>query len=216
MRYPIVLGEWATMKLAVEGRSIARFGDGELRLALSEGKHIAQDQDPKLTAELKEILWTKQDALVCIPNSQAPNGKPVMWGPTRYGAPKYVELYGDQQFGSSFVTRPDSAPWIDTDEYWTMCRSLWYQRDVTLVMGTRGGSITHLSEAKSVRKIFGPERSAYEKVDEMMDWIGTPDHPVLICLGPCATALATRLARKGVHALDLGHLGRFMPQKFLP
>jgi hypothetical protein len=33
---------------------------------------------------------------------------------------------------------------------------------------------------------------------------------VIICLGPTATVLAERLAKKGVHALDLGHIGMFM------
>jgi hypothetical protein len=33
---------------------------------------------------------------------------------------------------------------------------------------------------------------------------------VLICLGTAATALAYRLAKKGIHALDLGHIGMFL------
>lgn len=215
MTYPNVMSEIETLRAGISGRSLARFGDGELRLALGEGKHIAQCQDPALSAELKHILAVKQDALVCIPNSMAKNGKPVMWGPTRYSAPRFVALYGAQEYGSSFVTRPDSAPWIDTDEFWLSVRSLWYGKDVTLVIGTRGGSLTYLHHAKRVRLIYGPERDAYAEVDGLMDRIGTPDHSVLICLGPCATILAARLARKAVHALDLGHVGRFMPERFL-
>lgn len=216
LKYPQVVSEWNTMKAAVDGRSLARFGDGELRLALGISKHIAQVQHPRLTEELKAILSENQSALVCIPNSLAPNGKPVMWGPTRYAGPEYVALYDMKRiYGSSFVTRPDSAPWIDTEEYWLMCRRLWEGKDVTLVIGERGGSLTTLHHAKSTRFIFGPERDAYESVDMLMDKIGTPDHPVLLCLGPAATVLAARLAHKGVHAVDLGHVGRFMPQKYL-
>lgn len=216
MKYPHVLSEHQTMFEAVHKRmSIARVGDGELRLALEQGKSISQDPCQALAKELRALLKGPTHSLVCIPNAQAPNRKPVMWGPTRYSAPEYVSLYGDHIYGSSFVTRPDSAPWIDTDDYWLQVRELWYDRDVTLVIGERGGSLTHLVHARSTRLIYGPERNAYDVIDKLEEQIGTPSHSVLICLGACATVLAERLARKGVHALDLGHVGKAMPQKFL-
>jgi hypothetical protein len=213
--YPRVMNEQLTMELAAHsGMSLARFGDGELRLCYM-GKHIAQKADKRLADELRAILQNST-AVCCIPNSLAPNGKPVMWGPTRYASPEYTSLYNaSRTYGSSFVTRPDSAPWIDTPHYWRMCRSLWADKDVTLVIGTRGGSLTHLLAAKNVRTIYGPERDAYASIDELEEEIGKPCHPVLICLGPTATCLAERLARNGVQGLDLGHLGRFMPQSFL-
>jgi len=34
--------------------------------------------------------------------------------------------------------------------------------------------------------------------------------PILLCLGPTATVLAWRLAKRGKWALDLGHIGMFM------
>src|SRR4051812_34436096 len=198
MRYPKVLSEWATTEHALT-QSIARFGDGELRLALGIGKHIAQVHDTRMAGELRDILKSSV-ALACIPNAEAANGKPVMWGPTRYSAAEYVALYDPKRvYGSSFVTRPDSAPWIDTPDYWAAWCSLWNDRDVTLVIGTRGGSLTMLPRAKSVRLIYGPERDAYAAVDNLMNAIGTPDHPILICLGATATILAERLARKDVH-----------------
>lgn len=202
------------MAAALGGASLARFGDGELRLCHG-GKHIAQKPDKRLADELRAILKDSA-ALCCIPNAQVANGKPVMWGPTRYSGPEYVELYNEARtYGSSFCTRPDSAPWIDTDTYWRMCCELWRDKDVTLVIGTRGGSLTYLKHARSTRLIYGPERDAYSEVDAVEKAIGCPNHPVLICLGPCATILAERLARKGGQGLDLGHIGRFMPQKFL-
>jgi len=216
-KYPEVLSEWDTMEAAVNGTSLARYGDGELRLALEEGKHIAQEHDPRMASELRYLLSApaSSNLLVCIPNAQAPNGKPVMWGPTRYSHPRFVSLYNPRNvYGSSFVTRPDSAPWIDNDPYWEMCRKLWYRKAVTLVIGTRGGSLTHLEHALSVRLIYGPERDAYREIDTIMERIGTPGHTIILCLGPCATLLAARLAMKDQHAVDVGHLGRFMPQKW--
>lgn len=224
MNYPKTMSEWDTMQAAVDGRSLARIGDGEQRLALGvTGKHIAQTPHPRLTEELQVILKGKSTALVCIPNHAAPNGKPVMWGPTRYGGAEYTALYNYKyEYGSSFICRPDSAPWIDCDDYWMLCRKLWYDKHVIMVIGTRGGSLTHLVHARSVDHVWGPENSAYAEVDrlegEVMEkWNdgGRPNRTVLICLGPAATILAHRLSGYGVHACDLGHLGRFMPQKFL-
>lgn len=219
--YPRVMSEWDTMEAAVNGSSIARFGDGELRLCHG-GKHIAQVASLALEDELKIILAHASDdvnVLPCIPNANAPNGKPVMWGPTRYSAPEYVELYKSGVYGSSFVTRPDSAPWIDTDEYWNLTCKLCNGKDVILVIGTRGGSITHLDNANSVEIIYGPERDAYAEVDKLEAQIterhGFWPRVVIICLGPAATILAWRLGKKGIHAVDVGHVGRFMPQRFL-
>lgn len=225
MNYPRVLSEWETVRQAVEeGYSLARFGDGELRLCLGEGKHIAQDQDKELSAELRHIARADIDGLlVCIPNAEAPNGKPVMWGSTRYSAPRYVELYRPEMtYGSSFLCRPDSAPWIDTTDYWLLCRKLWEGKHVVLVLGDRGGSLTDLHHAASVTKIYGPERSAYAFADGLEEKIKSAARDdrllahktVLLCLGPAATVLAYRLARVGIHAVDVGHLGRFMPQRF--
>lgn len=228
LKYPEVLSEFETVRRAVEeGYSLARFGDGELRLCFGE-KHIAQDCDKEMAAELRHIARADVDGLlVCIPNAEAPNGKPVMWGHTRYSSDKYRELYRpDMTYGSSFICRPDSAPWIDTDVYWLFARKLWEDKHVVLVLGERGGSLTDLHHAASVKKIYGPERSAYEFVDGLEARIKQAVHvgaddgfaynkkTVLLCLGPTATILAYRLARVGIHACDVGHLGRFMPQRF--
>jgi hypothetical protein len=61
--------------------------------------------------------------------------------------------------------------------------------------------------------MYGPQRDAYNEIDAIEAGIGTPKGTVFLCLGPCATVLAERLAVKGVHALDLGHLGRFLPKE---
>lgn len=212
--YPKVLSEDETIEAALSGESLARIGDGELRLALGQGKHIAQEQLVRLSEELREIM-KHGVSFVSIPNSQAKNGKPVLWGPTRYSGKEYVALYDMKRlYGSSFICRPDSAPHIDREDYWLKVRRLWEGKDVTLVIGSRGGSIISLPHARRVRVILGPERDAYAAVDRLEEAIGTPDGPVLICLGPCATVLAERLARKGHQGLDMGHMGRFMPQRY--
>lgn len=206
MKYPTVIDEARTLA-AAQTNCLARFGDGELSLALG-GDCVSQHRDRDLQRELREILQNKsQDLLVGIPNVESKT-KPA-W--QKYAAPKYVELYGGGIFGSSFITRPDSAPWIDTPEYWAQLAQLWVNRSVVLVAGTdRSLRPEQLVGVLDLRRVETPRRDAYAQIDRILEEIGTPACTVLMCVGPTATVLAARLAKKGVHAVDLGHVGMFM------
>jgi hypothetical protein len=53
-------------------------------------------------------------------------------------------------------------------------------------------------------------QNAYAEINRIeAEIMSEPAGPVLMCLGVTATVLAARLAAKGVHALDLGHIGMF-------
>jgi hypothetical protein len=199
-----VLTEVETLNMALDGRSLARFGDGELRLAV-DGSCSSQKADPKLAHELRNILAGTCDALPCIPSFEHTPRKDV-WD--KYAKPPFARLYQDDfVYGSSFITRPDNAPWIDTPEYWESVRCLWKDRDVILVTGI---ATLDLHEAESVLHIHGPAQDAYDQIDKIEEIIGRPNIPVLLSLGATATVLAARLSDKGVHALDLGHIWHFM------
>lgn len=189
--------------------SIARFGDGELRLAVG-GNAISQHADKRLAAELRTILRNDVPGLlVGLPNFERTPRQDV-W--TKYRKGKYAALYASgRQYASSFVTRPDSAPWIDRPEYWAAVRMLWDKKHVVLVAGDRK-SITPamLSSAASVRTITAPPRDAYNDIDRIEREVGPHADLVILCLGATATVLAYRLHRRGVRALDLGHIGMFI------
>lgn len=206
MKYPRVLDEAATLSASMTN-CLARFGDGELSLALG-GNCISQVQDPKLRKELLEILQNKQvELLVGIPNLDSDTK--AAWA--KYREPKYIALYGAGAFGSAFITRPDSAPWIDTPAYWAQLTQLWAGKNVVLVAGTeRSLRPEQLVGVNDLRRVAAPRRDAYAAIDQILEEIGTPSGPVLMCVGATATVLAARLARKGVHAVDLGHIGMFM------
>lgn len=208
MGYPKVMDEFATVEAAIAGRSLSRYGDGELRLALG-GSSKSQVPDLALMHELRNILRGPSKCLVCIPR-QGVGPKAVNW--SRYADPRYVALYGKQEYGSAFITRPDSTPHIDTQEYWDLVRKIWVNKDVTLVVGTDYGSLRErdLKGARNLKMVFSTPRNAYPYTPEIMDQIGSPSGPILMCLGATATILAERLARKNLHAIDLGHIGRFM------
>lgn len=223
--YPSVLGEFETMQAVASGKSIARYGDGEFKMCTGAGIK-SQDHHPVLQTRLREILKDSGDCLVGIPNIHTKErwederGNPFSGTPKKdFWAPftRFTYLLTDREYVSSFITRPDSAPWINRKDYWALLESLWKDQDVTLVRGS-GKSFTAerlmLAGAKRVHEVIqqpgynGRPQHAFAQYDDLVKRIGTPER-ALLCLGPTATVLAVDLCAKGVHAIDLGHMGMF-------
>lgn len=203
--YPHVTPEHETLSAVLAGHSIARYGDGELNLCYGRPAK-RQEYDARLAARLREILTDSGDCLVGIPNLHSETPKVEFW--RKYETS--TDLLTDRPYVSSFITRPDSAPWIHTPEYWSLLESLWVDQDVTLVSGGRHGlDPEDLVGAKDIREVFSPSRDAWAVYDSLIQQIGTPSR-VLLCLGPTATVMAVDLCAKGVHAIDLGHVGMFL------
>jgi len=207
--YPDVLGEMETLDLVLSGRSLARYGDGEFKMARSPGIGIkSQQADTLLSRRLAAILRESGDCLVGIPNIRSQTPKAEFWGRV---APWATSLLSDRRlYVSSFISRADSAPWINTEEYWSKVEQLWRGRDVTLVRGS-GKAFTpeRMPGAGRITEIMAPKMNAWSEYQSLLDRIGTPDR-VLISLGPTATVMAVDLCARGVHAIDVGHMGSFM------
>lgn len=204
------LTESETLEAAHAGRSISRFGDGELKLCFGRDAK-SQSADPSLQKMLRTILdHADRNALVCLPGLNKKSPKARLW--KAYNSPPYSPLYrADVTYGSAFVTRPDSAPWIDSDAYWTRITDLWRDRDVVLVRGSSKSFVKHeLKEAASVEEIIAPRQHAFVEYHALFRRLRTEKRRVLLCLGATATALSYFLGGEGVHALDLGHVGMFM------
>lgn len=206
LSYPNVMPEFETLRTVVYGRSLARFGDGEFKLASHNAGIKSQDADINLSTRLREILLTSGDCLVGIPNIRSDTPKAEFWGKHM----RYARLLVDRPYVSSFITRPDSAPWINHKKYWALLESLWVGQDVTVVRGS-GKSLapSDLVGAREITDILCRKQHAFQDYDEILERIGTPKR-ALICLGPTATVLAVDLCKKGVHAIDLGHVALFL------
>jgi hypothetical protein len=139
--YPPVLSEDETLDAVLAGRSLARIGDGELKLAT--GRSIkAQTWNPEIGAAMRTVAYGAPDGpcLTGIPNMAAHRLPPERAAYSAFCRDRrYVSLYGAGPFGSSFISRPDCAPHIDRPEYWAKLASLWTDRDVVLVRGSKTG-----------------------------------------------------------------------------
>lgn len=205
MTYPSVLDESATLAAVVAGSSLARYGDGEFNLC--RGASIpCQPHDRVLQARLQDILRDSGACLVGLPNLRSATPKAPFW--SKYGV--MGDLLTERAYVSAFVSRPDSAPWIDTPAYWAQVESLWVGQEVTLVRGS-GKSLTadDLVGAAGVREVIAPRVGAWTDYEELLERVGTPARAIL-CLGPTATVMAVDLCARGVHAVDLGHVGMFL------
>lgn len=205
--YPHVLGELATLEMVLSGKSIARYGDGELKMASRLVSIKSQSAHPVLSRRLREILYDSGECLVGIPNIHSPTPKIDFWRKYRL----FADVLNDKrEYVSSFITRPDSAPWLDVPEYWDKVESLWRGQDVTLVRGSSKSLVAEdLIGAGVVTEVIAPRQHAFAEYDSLLRRIGRPKR-ALLCLGPSATVMAVDLCASGVHAIDLGHIGMFM------
>ena len=208
--WPTVLTEAETIAKVAAGYSLARFGNAELYVMQGDGCML-EPQNPLLAAELRQILSTPPPhCLPCIP-TMLPTG-PKYTGWTRRIEGFLPLLSARQPYGSAFISRPESAPWIDTLSYVQTVCDLWRYKRVALVCtdtNAIGAAIS--ATAKKYYYIPCPPREAYEHVDALeAAAINRRADMVVLSCGPTATCLAARLTRQGVQALDVGSMGSLL------
>jgi len=213
MRYPDTMTEAETINAAVAGFSLARFGDGEFNIVFGRDS-VSQRYDRALQLELLNILdygHQTPQFLACIPNLNADIPRRDFWSPFKRAPGLLVHLQSPR-YGSAFISRPDNAPWIDEPAYWETVRLLWRARDVIYVGGSAVLANVIARDAGAIQIVACPLRDAYNQIDRIENECASRNcgRPVIIALGAAGTALAARLARRGIHALDLGHIGTFM------
>jgi hypothetical protein len=206
--YPKVVDEFETLRQVIAGKSIARYGDGEFNLVRG-GNCVSQRRVPGIQTELQNILkGHNPNLLVAIPRLDHRSPKNVNW--VKCCAHYYTYLSENTTYFSAFITRPDSAPWIATKEYFDLIESLWAGLDVTMVYGSKRSLSVDFPPMQSARTITVVETDyahTYPKVDAIERQIRSAKNKrVLLMCGPTATCLAARLAND-FHAIDLGHIG---------
>lgn len=210
MNYPKVIGEWDTLAKVLQGASIARYGDGELKL-MQGRRCVSQLANDELAAELTEIARAaKTKALVGIPTIDPRSPKFKLWDGMKHKFTPYLNR--EATYYSSFITRPDSAPWLGTVAFFDMLESLWKGQRVTFVgNGVRSLTPKFLMDtgASHVDWVECSYAHSYPTIDRLTTLARQQgNHRIILCVGPTATCMAERLADNH-HAIDLGHIGMF-------
>jgi len=210
--YPHVLDEVTTLDKLHAGWSIARYGDGEFKLVTGSPKNVSQVNSPALRDELAKILKTRfNQCLVGIPDMNPKLPKAHIW--RRYMLEYAQQLDPKAIYASAFISRPDSAPHINTASYFDKVEALWRGKRVTLV-GNNERSLTKdfliATGAKAVVLVKCPKRDAYAEIDAIEKEVKDAGLTrVIICGGAMGTCLAARLSTTEFQGIDLGHIGMF-------
>jgi hypothetical protein len=210
LTYPPVIGEWDTMRAVCAGSSIARFGDGELKLMHCKS-YVREPASRKLAAELRAVLTNPHPrCIVGIPTMSSDGPKFENW--IRHRDRFAGVLAPHVTYYSAFITRPDSAPWIQCEEFARLVESLWRCKRAAVICEPKNKILTavRLSAART-KHIRCPSHLAYSRIDLFEDAVLEAEPEIaLLSVGPTASCLANRLAAHGLHAVDIGSAGGYL------
>ena len=218
---PIVVDVESSIRYIIEHRcSVARYGDGEMKFIIGTQTWF-QHTKPKLKDRLTEILRSDDSNLIiCIPGIF---GSLEMYASDfkdywqkyiiRHRKQWYNCINRRQVYYEAFVSRC-YLPYKDRSHakvYFELWKQLWNDRDILIAEGakTRLGVGNDLFDnARSVRRILGPNTEAFDYYDEILNEIRKFDKDILVllALGPTATVMAVDLNNEGYQAIDIGHL----------
>lgn len=204
-----------TLEQVEKGKSLARFGDGEITLI--DGDDIDfQKADPELAAELVNILRNDDESLlVCLPTIlKACNDYEKNWW-LKFWYVRWNDLKNklnfNRHYGHSMVTRPDFFI-MYPDKAIEMWKSIWNHKKIILITGegSRLNLEHHLFDNASERQvIYSVAKNAYSDVSRVVNnvqKVTDKNTLILIALGPTGTVLAKRFSDMGYQALDIGHI----------
>ncbi|ADY12227.1 SP_1767 family glycosyltransferase [Sphaerochaeta globosa] len=222
LEFPHVLSDEETIEYIVShNASMSRFGDGEMRWIMGMNKNTFQDNSALLSQRLQEVLSSDDgNVLICIPNVFEAVGflqlsSRVFWRSHLDKTREYWmnSLIPYKIYGDSLLTRPY---FIYKDKSGAGKRfkhlvSIWDKKDLLIVEGekTRLGVGNDLFDnAKSVARLLCPSENAFAVYDSILSTTiqNYQGRLVLIALGPTATILAYDLSKRGIRALDIGHI----------
>lgn len=203
-----------------KGKSIARFGDGEMDIIT--GKSIGfQKYDAELSKELNNILMkTPDNCLIAVPDAintfHNLTKKSVSWWTTYmiYNRKYWLRfldqhyIYANTNVSRCYIRYENKRK---SSEWFERMMKLWENRDIVIIEGSKtrlGCGNDFLNQTKSIRRILSSQEDAFEKKEQIETFVKeniSRDNLILLALGPTATIIAYDLSQCGYQALDIGH-----------
>ncbi|MCM1211808.1 MAG: GT-D fold domain-containing glycosyltransferase [Blautia sp.] len=209
-------------KIIKEGKSLARFGDGEFEIMFQRERPWFQSVDDELSIRLREVIRNKNEGiLIAIADNF---GKLEKYKEdsadiirqymikSRKDIMSFIDV--NRVYYNAYVTRPyilykdkrHASPIFD------LFKKVWTNRNIILVEG-KGGKIgvgnDLLQDAVTIRRIECPVRNAWDKYKDILESVrrvANKEDLICISLGPTATVLAYDLFMLGYQALDIGQV----------
>lgn len=218
-----IMSDAETLRYIINHRcSVSRFGDGEFAV-MAGGKNGFQKDDTHLAERLREVINTENThLLICIPYTLKLNhanmrmdSQLFTYGWLSNDGMKEVypfaranRQYGDTNCTRFYMWRRNKS---NVPQLVSLLKQIWQDRDLCIIEGrySRLGVGNDLFDnAKSIIRVLGPEKSAFDKYDELLE-AGKKygqSRLVLIAMGMTATVLAYDLSKLGIQAIDIGHV----------
>lgn len=220
--------EYETIELLKKGASIARFGDGELNIALGLcGVEEFQPFSLELQKKLVKCLQEKSNTsflvapLASLGSMKGYNRRQKKFYSTFYfkRRRKIIEIlnnkgkgqiYGDPLFARIYgYSKQDSIERVYKKI--ELLNEIWKDKKILLVEGSTsqlGLDTDVLYSAQSIKRIIIPSKNAFEKYNEIVQSIRKQSDfdIILIIAGPTATILAYDLYKMGYWVIDFGQM----------
>lgn len=211
--YPKVAGEVETLRKIRKGFSIARFGDGEVKMIERHVYTRELSPVPALSAELKRVIENPHErCLIGIPTMDPRGTKYENWQRHKARFCKYFRDDDGRRYYSALITRPDCGVWMESREYYEEVVAIWADKKrVAIVSEATSKLLSCVRETNEVVHIECPMYGAFAFIDSMERKVveAKPDI-ALLSVGPTATCLANRLSKRGIQAVDIGSIGGFL------
>ena len=208
-----------------EGKSLARFGDGEFSIILGFNRWSFQHYNKRLSERLLQVLQSNNDKLmIAIANNYGDLSqytaeskseiRAYMTDETRIKHEKLLnrnKIYHDAYITRWYMMMNDketNQPHIRLSNL----KKIWNNRNVITVEGefTRLGVGNDLFDnAASFRRIIAPGTDSFCKYDEILNAClsyGSNNDLFLIAIGPSSGVLAYDLSQHNYQAIDVGHI----------
>lgn len=221
---PHILSFDETISNILSRKSLARFGDGEIRMVLDLNEEIGfQKKCEKLSRRLQEVLKTdNENVLICLPNTFGLNfnfntDSQIFWLGFNFNYAarfcRFLNIPNERKFGNALITR-FYMPFKDKSEVAhkvAQLKKIWNNKEIVIIEGEAsklGIGNDLFNNSKSLTRIICPAKNAFDKYNEILDAAKRfgKNKLILIALGPTATVLAHDLAVEGYWALDIGHI----------
>lgn len=199
--------------------SVARFGDGEIKLIVGEDLPFQKCEQQLQRLLIETISSDLSNLLVCLPGTLVDMSlynkqsfihwrKHLAYYRKYWYRYKKDKIYGNTQMTRCYIDLKDKSL---CHLFFDNLKKIWADRDVIIVEGeqTRLGVGDDLFQnVRSIKRILAPNKNAFQFYDNILKTVVeySCEYLILLALGPTATILAYDLAKKGYQAIDIGHV----------
>lgn len=221
--YPNVMSTTDTLNKILEGRSIARFGDGELQIVIGKslGKRGKANEyqvfDKKLSNKLREIIKTPtENCIIAIDkyNDAWNDKKNYKYGLSYFEnflCRHWKNLKNIYKYNYTYGCTATTRVSVFKENELEKIKKIWENRKVLFVVGEGSHFVMEprlFNNIAEADMLVTKGKSSFDQYDNIIEQIKTygKDWLLFLSLGPTATVLAYELSDLGYQALDMGHL----------